>query len=193
MKSIIIPLFFIVTSLFYTPKQNLVYIQPLGFVPKSELVLIKNTIESFYGFKCQINESENLSDDLLSTSKTRYEANKILQKFNSNKKIIIVTQKDIVHHNKKRNILEWGIIGLGYMPGNVCVVSTYRIKNKVSREKFESRLTKVSLHEMGHNLGLNHCTKSKSCLMNDANGTVKTIDKEKIMLCNSCKKQISLN
>ena len=162
MKSIIIPLFFIVTSLFYTPKQNLVYIQPLGFVPKSELVLIKNTIESFYGFKCQINESENLSDDLLSTSKTRYEANKILQKFNSNKKIIIVTQKDIVHHNKKRNILEWGIIGLGYMPGNVCVVSTYRIKNKVSREKFESRLTKVSLHEMGHNLGLNHCTKSKS-------------------------------
>lgn len=193
MKSIIIPLFFVISSLLYKQKPNVVHIQPLGFVPSEELNSIKNSIETFYGFECKINESVNLSDDLLSKSKTRYDANKILQKYNSNKKIILVTQKDIVHHNKIRNVQEWGIIGLGYMPGNVCVISTYRIKNKVSREKFESRLTKVSLHEIGHNLGLNHCTKSSLCLMNDANGTVKTIDKEKIMLCDNCKKQISVN
>lgn len=193
MKLLFIPLFFIVTSLFYTPKQKIVYIQPLGFVEKDELLLIKNTVELFYGLECKINQTQNLSEDLLSKSKTRYEANKILQKYNSKKRIILVTQKDIVHHNKKRNIQEWGIIGLGYMPGNVCVVSTYRIKNGVTKEKFESRLKKISLHEFGHNLGLNHCNKSSLCLMNDANGTVKTIDKEKIMLCDNCKRRISLN
>jgi archaemetzincin len=192
MKNIIIPLFFALISIQNSNPSKIIYIQPLGYVDNNTIQVIKKSVESFYGFKCVIRKEISLTEDILTSSKKRYEANKILLKYKSPENVLLITQKDIAYHDKKRNVKEWGIIGLGYMPGNVCVVSTYRIKNKVTKEKFDSRLKKVSLHEIGHNLGLNHCTKSQSCLMNDANGTVKTIDKEKIMLCGKCKNQINI-
>ena len=58
------------------------------------------------------------------------------------------------------------------------------------REKLIERLCKVSLHELGHNLGLNHCDNNQHCLMNDARGTIKTVDNEKMWLCDGCQEQI---
>lgn len=191
MKLILIPLFFVFSSVNYPVRNKIIYIQPLGTVNQLELNVVKNTVESFYGYTCVYKTPQPLTSDLLSESKSRYEANKILKKYKSTENIILITEKDIVHHDKKRNVKEWGIIGLGYRPGSVCVVSTYRIKRGISVERFHDRLRKVSLHEIGHNLGLDHCTKSKECLMNDARGTVKTIDNEKLKLCDFCKKQIN--
>jgi len=48
----------------------------------------------------------------------------------------------------------------------------------------------VALHEIGHNLGLPHCENDKKCMMNDARGTIKQVDAEKVWLCEKCKNQI---
>ena len=48
------------------------------------------------------------------------------------------------------------------------------------------RLKKVALHEIGHNLGLEHCSNNKECMMNDADGTIKQVDREKIWFCKKC-------
>lgn len=190
MKNIIIPLFFALISIQSSKPSKIIYIQPLGYVDTMTVKIIKKEVESFYGFKCEIRKEIKLTDDILTTSKKRYEANKILSKYKSSENILLITEKDIAYHNKKRNVKEWGIIGLGYRPGTVCVVSTYRIKKNVSNGKFVERLRKVSLHEIGHNLGIDHCVKDPICLMNDANGTVKQIDKEKFYICNYCRSQI---
>jgi archaemetzincin len=190
MKNIIIPLFFALISITSKVPQKIVYIQPLGYVDNNTIQIIKKSVESFYGFKCEIRKEISLTDDILASSKKRYEANKILSKYKSSENILLITEKDIAHHNKKRNVKEWGIIGLGYRPGNTCVVSTFRIKKNVSNSKFIERLRKVSLHEVGHNLGIDHCTKDPICLMNDANGTVRQIDKEKFYICNYCLSQV---
>ena len=172
--------------------KRIVHITPLGKVSERQLILIKGWVKSFYGFNCVIDKQEPLTKDLLAKSQTRYEASKIIKKYNSNKNILLLTNVDIVYFNKVKNIKEYGIIGLGYKPGNTCVVSTFRIKN-TTKNKFIDRLNKVVLHEIGHNLGLPHCKYDKKCLMNDANGTVKQIDQEKIWLCSNCKKIIGIN
>jgi archaemetzincin len=170
-------------------EQIIIHVTPLGDVDNKHLELVKTCIKTFYGFNCIIDNKEPLTEDLLTKSKTRYEANKIIAKYKSNKNILLVTNVDIAHFNRAKNIKEYGIIGLGYRPGTTCVVSTFRIK-KTTKEKFTDRLIKVTLHEVGHNLGIPHCTFNKKCLMNDANGTVKQIDQEKIWLCDNCKKII---
>lgn len=172
--------------------KRIVHITPLGKVSERQLILIKGWVKSFYGFNCVIDKQEPLTKDLLAKSQTRYEASKIIKKYKSNKNILLLTNVDIVYFNKVKNIKEYGIIGLGYKPGNTCVVSTFRIKN-TTKNKFIDRLNKVVLHEIGHNLGLPHCKYDKKCLMNDANGTVKQIDQEKIWLCSNCKKIIGIN
>lgn len=192
MKNIIIPLFFALTSIQSTKSIKIVHIQPLGSVDNNTIQVIKKSVESFYGFKCEIRKEIPLTEDILASSKIRYEANKILSKYKSSENILLITEKDIAYHDKKRNVKEWGIIGLGYRPGTVCVVSTYRIERNVSNQRFTDRLRKVSLHEIGHNLGLDHCDKDPKCMMNDAKGTVREIDQEKIYLCPNCKKLIGI-
>lgn len=166
-------------------QKKIIYIQPLGKVKKTYLETVKNSIDTFYGFECHIKNEIPLTYDILAASGKRYEASKILNKFKSDDNILILTEKDIAC--VKDNIPEWGVLGLGYRPGKTCVVSTFRMKGKISEEKIKDRLKKVTLHEVGHNLGLNHCDYDIHCLMNDAKGTIKQVDKEKIWLCQSCK------
>lgn len=170
--------------------KKIVMILPLGDVKPEYLKLVKNSVESFYGFECVIKPKVNLTNDLLSKSKTRYNADKILQKFNSNDNLLIITEKDIA--TKKGNYEEWGILGLGQRPGNTCVISTFRMKKNVSVEVLYDRLEKVSLHEIGHNLGLDHCDYHIECLMNDARGTIRQVDREKKWLCQKCCNLIKL-
>jgi len=194
MKKILVPLFILVC--FITNAQiskiKVIYVQPLGDVNPEYVKVVKQSVELFYGFTCVIKPKLDLTRDLLATSYTRYEASKILSKFKSNENLLILTQKDIACVNKERNSAEWGIFGLGYRPGTTCVVSTFRMHSKGSQSIFYSRLKKVCLHEIGHNLGLNHCTYDRQCMMNDANGTIKQVDNEKIWFCNNCKKQLKL-
>ena len=133
-----------------------------------------------------------MSKDILAKSGIRYEATKIISKYRTDKNILLLTNVDIAYHNKKRNIKEYGIIGLGFRPGTSCVVSTFRIKRFVSEKKMLDRLQKISIHEVGHNLGLDHCEYDRECLMNDVRGTVKQIDRERVWLCDKCRKNIGM-
>lgn len=103
-------------------------------------------------------------------------------------KIIGITTKDI--STTSNGVYDWGIIGLAYRPGKACVISTFRIKT-ASKILFNDRFIKVALHELGHTMGLPHCTFSKTCFMADAEGTVKSVDRESRFLCDNCKKLIN--
>lgn len=159
-----------------------IQILPLGTVSKKNLDIVMNSIESFYGFNCIVLPKCEVSPDILSKSKTKYDADKILKKYNIKSHTLIFTNVNIC--TKSRGFDEWSILGYGYQPGSICVVSTNRM-NK-SNSKFKSRLEKVALHEIGHNLDLPHCEFDEKCFMNDAKGTIKTFDTEKTWLCKNC-------
>jgi archaemetzincin len=186
--SIILILF--IFSNYYFNKIKTVHIIPLGKVDKKIILHVEKSIADFYKIKCIIEKEVNIDSNLLADSKTRLEASKILSHFLSIENRLIITEKDIAVVNKERNSNEWGIFGLGYQPGATCVISTFRLKRNANQQLLYKRLQKVCIHEVGHNLGLTHCTSNNKCLMNDANGSIKQVDLEEIMFCKDCKEKI---
>ncbi len=185
MKTCLIYGLILFTTIVSAQRKAPIYIQPLGKVNTTTIHKVKKSMELFYHRSCEIKPMVNFTPDILADSKTRYEAGNILRKFSSNKNVLIITEKDIA--TAKGNIKEWGVFGFGYRPGSTCVISTYRLKRKVVNAQFIDRLNKVAIHEIGHNIGLPHCTSgNKHCLMNDAGGTIAQVDNEQILFCNKC-------
>ena len=102
--------------------------------------------------------------------------------------VVAITEKDI--SVSKGDIPDWGIFGYGFVPGRVCVLSTFRLKHgRAARELFLQRLERVALHELAHTFGLQHCPIA-GCLMADARGTIRTVDNSNSRFCAACRKQL---
>ena len=173
----------------------IINIIPLGEVPIAHLNYVQQSVIDFFHYEVIINPQQSLTPDMKNSPKGRYVADKILKKYNSKNNTLLLTNVDIVTNDKKRGVNEWGVLGLGYRPGTTCVISTFRLnraKVKVSNEKFLERLKKVCIHEIGHNLGLDHCNMNRQCLMNDVRGVISQVDMETLDFCKSCKKQIGM-
>lgn len=187
---LIIPIvLFVLTSFYLFRPTKVIYIQPLGDVSPEYINVVKKSVKSFYGYDCIVSPKIEVTSDLITPIKKRLSASKILIKNFSLYNVLILTEKDICY-KKDSNNPEWGIFGLGLRPGKTCVISTSRLTKNVSKGKTYERLEKVALHEIGHNLGLNHCINNKECMMNDANGTIEQVDSEKIWFCEKCMDQI---
>lgn len=145
---------------------------------------LENFFYDNYGIYVQIGVEPNyiLNDSL--KSKKRYNATKILYHYdtlNNNIIHIFLLNEDIFTLRKDK---EWGILGQSTLGGKVCVVSTYRIKNK-------NNLWKVILHEFCHAyFSQGHCLNDDpKCFMKDAKGHARLDSQE--YFCNSCKKTIN--
>ncbi len=177
-------------------KELIVAVVPLFKFNQKILKLITGAIEKFYGLKTVVLKTARIPKKFYYKKLSRYNASKILDWFDETVgllseyfKVIGVTHKDI--YTKKGKYKYWGILGLGSVLGKSCVISTKRCKRALKTQKqFYDRVVKLTLHELGHTFGLMHCNYSKTCFMQDAKGTVLTLDKEKIKLCEKCKKLV---
>jgi len=166
---------------------GIIEIVPLGSVRQSDLNAVESGLRSFYGQQVVIKKRKELSSDLRRTPQSRYSAKLILAKYKSNTQTVLVTSSDITIFNKDKN-QDWGIFGYGHQPGRTCVLSTsnQRLGKNVSEETKISRLRKVAIHEVGHNLGLPHCPSSGSCVMRAANGKGSQVDLCSEEFCTNC-------
>ncbi len=156
---------------------------------------VKTEITSFYNCDVIVMPQKNLPAFAYNKSRHRFRADSLLRyqkNYNTAATLSVVglTASDI--STTKSANADWGIFGLGYCPGKAAVISTYRLKkSSASAAQFKQRLAKVVLHELGHNLGLPHCKTDSACLMNDAIGQIKQVDRERKWLCGSCSKQLT--
>ena len=196
-------LFFLIV-LGCTKRENTkVAIQPFTGFPTELIDSVEFAIQRFYGFQTIRLEPIDIPENYFVQIKSpRYRADSIIRFLKENRPkgvdhIIGLTTKDIstTKRDKFRKIkqpeskyADWGVFGLGYRPGSSCVVSTYRIFS-ADKVKNINRLQKVSLHELGHNLGIPHFP-DIDCFMRDANETIKTIDFVDVNLCAKCRSRI---
>lgn len=169
-------------------------VQPLAFTNQELLNHLKKDIQNYYHFNVIILENKELPTEAYYQPRNRYKANKLIWwlwkiKPNNADYIIGISTKDI--SSKKGDNPDFGIMGLGFCPGKSSVISTYRIKTP-NQTLLKERLSKIALHEIGHNLGLGHCSITKDCFMHAAEASIKQIDREKLDLCANCKKMIHL-
>jgi len=180
-------------------------IQPFNNFDEALSDSVKSVIKEIYGFEVIILESTDLPEDAYTNIKSpRYRADSLLRylrkiKPDSIDHILGLTEKDVsvtktdIEGNIKKpeyKYKDWGVFGLAFRPGTSCIVSTFRIRSVQS--KFIERFKKICIHELGHNLGLKHCSSNDSCVMRDAAETIKTIDFVALNLCSTCKKEIGL-
>lgn len=161
---------------------------PLADVSNNQIQLLARELRLFYGMKVGVLPRKAMPEISRLKNTRRYSAPVMLQWLKKQKpanydRILGVTTCDI--YTRKGPYPHWGIFGLGYKPGEACIVSEYRLKQFGA--KTDTFLTLVTLHEIGHNLGLPHCARHPSCLMNDAKGTARTLFAEKKWLCSNCR------
>lgn len=173
--------------------QKQVGLLPYQGFDTSLITALQQQITQFYHCPSKVLPRQALPPFAYYAPRKRYKADSLLvyqQKLAGQQMIIGLTHQDISTSNESSN--DWGVFGLGYCPGQACIISTYRLQRaSQSRAQLQQRLHKVVLHELGHNLGLPHCTSNEpTCLMNDAKGTMAQVDREQIRLCTTCKKRL---
>ena len=174
---------------------------PFGNISEQEVDSVKTAVEDMFAIETVVLEKQPLPDMAYTEIRyPRYRADSLLRwlaeyKPDSVTIVLGLTNKDISITKYKENTREikdpewkykdFGIFGLGAVNGTACVVSSNRLHKNVSDRKFYKRLTRIACHEVGHVLGLRHCPE-KQCLMNDANESIKTIDRSTGELCQNC-------
>ena len=164
-----------------------VYLQPLGKVSAETTEIVREALATTFAVELRTGPHRPLPKDAFYKPRKRYRAEILLDHLDSwlppdCDRIVGITHKDI--STTKGEHEDWGILGMGRVPGKSCVVSSFRVRRKLAKVPADERLARVAIHELGHTLGLPHCP-NFGCLMEDARGSVTTIDRE-THLCNLC-------
>ncbi len=170
------------------PKEHIIFISPLGDVDSLVLSRIGREIKRTFGYEIEIDPLLRDVGFALDPDRSQYHSTLILQKLAGIAppqalKVLAIVDLDlfipILTH----------VYGEAQLGGLACIVSTRRLKEKLSPagnpESFTRRLLKEAVHELGHTFKLRHC-KDPACIMHYCR-TVKDVDRKSDELCRYCR------
>jgi archaemetzincin len=180
-----------------TSAPRALYVQPLGGCAQRNpgTAFVVAALRAFYPIEVRVLDCQELPKAAYYPPRRRYRAERLLVHLNQRMpkdgwRILGLTDVDI--STTKEDFVDWGVMGLGELPGTATVISSFRCRKKArSPAHARERLAKVAVHEIGHTLGLDHCP-TRGCLMEDAMGKVVTCDRERDF-CPRCRAKAKQN
>jgi archaemetzincin len=186
----------------FADKEKVIGIQPYENFDLDLADTVSQQIQLAYGIKTIVLKPVPLPKEAYTTIRSpRYRADSLLRHLHRIRPDSLYIIMGLTDHDisitkfvggkikePKSKYIDFGIFGLGALPGPACIVSTYRYK-KTEKTLFYDRFFKISKHEIGHNLGLPHCA-NKTCIMQDAAESIQTIDRSGEFLCTDCKRKM---
>jgi len=167
-------------------------IQPLGAFDRASLADLAASLGEVFVCRIRVLESVDLPSAAFYSPRSRYRADRLLPflsgRGSADAHILGVTAVDI--SVTKDEYPDWGVFGLANLGGPACVVSTFRLGRRASaRHSLRERLLKVSIHELGHTFGLEHCP-TASCVMAGYGGSMDTLDASGLSFCSRCRRSL---
>ena len=170
-------------------KQNqVIAIQPLDDYNVQDIQPVLEALRRFYHKPVIVLEPIAMPGSWCTGADHLYAADSILNYLSNVQNDSIVDVAGLTHkplftikEEQARPVYDAYIIGLGYQPGNACVVSDYKISAENNARYIRSVL-KAVMHELGHNMGLPHCA-DNACIMSETNGGSD--------YCTACKKLLN--
>jgi len=167
-------------------------ILPIGQVDTAILMRIKeNLAQVFSDTTCLvIDEKLPLREEAFDKKRKQYRSNAILSEIQD----YAVKKTDL---NRVLGVVDADlfvpelnfIFGEAVCPGKAALISLWRLKPEFygdapNMELFSARALKEAIHELGHTLGLRHCSRS-SCVMYFSN-SISDTDIKQSLFCKQC-------
>jgi archaemetzincin len=177
-------------------KRAEVVLVPLGRFPDDLLDAVEDRLERELAVEVRRHDPVPLPQSAWYAPRKRYRADALLDHLAAllpdgapeTTRMLGLTEVDI--STTKEPYEDWGIFGLGQMPGRTAVVSMFRLERKArDREHLRFRVSIVALHEAGHTFGLDHCGEPH-CPMQDAEGSIANTDSSNEALGPECRAEI---
>lgn len=174
-----------------TVKTPVIALQPFGDVPDMYIQAVKEAISLLPGGVAVVLPEKPLPNAAWYEPRKRYRAEKLIEGLPEIRPphasfIVGITTADI--STRKFLVRDWGVFGLADSRVSACVISSFRLKNdNADEDLIADRLKKVALHEIGHLLGLSHCTTSDRCVMRASEGKVAMVDHTEAAFCERCR------
>jgi archaemetzincin len=179
-------------------QNKIIALQPFGDFNDQQLAFIRDGISTLFHTPVLILKPVDIPIAYRAVGEEQYSADSLimfLSKYTNDTIVDVVglTHEDIytireyqTHEKNVPSVLyePKGIFGYGYVSGNSCVISDYRLRSN-DPELLNNRLRKIIIHEIGHNLGLPHCS-DDTCIMFE--GDIPTLDKCNGNYCNKCRR-----
>lgn len=80
------------------------------------------------------------------------------------------------------------VFGMADSPGRAAVITVTRLRASADEARFQARMLKEAVHELGHTLGLTHCRHAK-CVMYFSN-TLADTDHKSAEFCAECRARL---
>lgn len=186
---------------FFQPgnQNKIIALQPLDNYNTKQLDFISKEIENFFNVKVIILQQVNLPESFRLEKEAKiYAADSILDMLSTKLdneiiEIIALTHKSIyiLRNDKTKYPLDKGVqpvFGLADFTGN-CAVVTDVLFSSSDTLVFQHRLRTTVIHEIGHNIGLDHCS-SQRCIMSEQNGKLSALDNSETDYCTHCRKKL---